>query len=131
MVKVRKSGGVHLLEVIVATSLFLIVSLFLLTLIPSAQWASRKAENQLLAENILDSEIEKLRGEPYSQLIEGARPSTTITSNGTTFTVSTEVTHPTTVDPKFVKNVNVVVTWEDRNVEKSLRGSSYIGKLRI
>lgn len=122
--------GVHLLEVIVASALFFLVSIFLLTLLPSSQWAGRKAENRLLAETYLDSEIENLRGKPFGELVDGPQPTYQVESRGVSYEVKTEIGTETGVDSAFVKRVEVTVTWQEGERTLRVQGRSLIGKLR-
>lgn len=126
----RSNKGFHLLEVIVASALFFMVSVFLLTLLPSTQWAGRKAENRLVAETFLNSEIENLRGMPFGLLVDGPRPVYQVRNREVDYQVTTEVGTEPGTDPSLVKRVVVRVSWEEGERTLEVEGQALIGKLR-
>lgn len=118
------------MEVIIATSLFFMVSLFLLTLLPGAQWAGRKADNRYFAESLIDAEMERLRGLPFSSLTPGPLTDTTSKANGVTFVVHTEISDIPGSDPDLLKEAKVVVMWTEREQDLKVEDSAYIPKVR-
>lgn len=122
--------GFQLIEVIIAGFIFFLVSIFLLNLLPSSQWAVAKAEMRLTAENLAHSKLEELRTGPFSALALGPHTAPVHQQHGVDFETSFEVRVLADADPDLVKDVEVTVRWTDRRQPRELRARGYIGRLR-
>ena len=122
--------GFQLIEVIIACAIFFLVSLFVLNLLPTSQWAVAKAEYRLTAENLAYSKLEELRSGSFEDLTEGLHPLGSERHSGVDFTTQFEVSRITGADFDLVREVRVTVFWEDRGETRVVIAQSYINRIR-
>lgn len=120
----------QLLEVVLATSIFFLVSLFVLDLIPIAQWATARTESRLFAENQAFSQIERLRSGPFSALTLGEHSLASESYAGREFSGSYDVKEIPGTDPSLVLEVRVTVRWQEKGHWQEQAARSYLQKVR-
>lgn len=122
----KRSRGFKLLEVMVATSIFFIVSIVFLNLLPASFWATKKADNVMTAHAVAASKLEALRSAPFSELVLGSTTQEAEVRNGTEFSLTIEIGEVSGRDPDLLKDVVVTLTWNERSGAKTARVQTYI-----
>jgi Tfp pilus assembly protein PilV len=113
--ELKSDDGFSLVEVIVAMSLFVIVSISTLIALVTLVQVTSNTQNRVAASNLARQEVERLRGEnsTSSQLDAAAITQTTV--HGTTYTITPTMTPVSTVicNPGSSRQVTVVVSWNN------------------
>jgi type II secretory pathway pseudopilin PulG len=104
--------GFTILETLFAAGVLLFVMMAVLNILPSASLASKRADQQMTADSIAQSELERLRVASYDTLPATATSTTTV--NGTEYRVDSAVAD---ADPALgtthAKQAVVTVSWID------------------
>ena len=115
-----RSKGFNLVEVVVAFGLLSVMVAIFFNLIPSSTLASKRGENRLAAGIIAQSELEKLRGLAFGELILEDEKEQEVMQGTTRFKLKSSVSDIVGSDPSHIKQVKVTVSWPERNKEQSL-----------
>jgi len=114
-------------EGLIALGILAMVSMFLLTLVPASGKAIAKAEEHVLADNLAQSHMERLRARGFQHLLQGTSPQETVELERQKFSYSTEVIYLPDCNPELLKAVRVTVEWGDPVQRKSLE--TWIGNV--
>jgi Tfp pilus assembly protein PilV len=105
--------GFSLAEVIVAMSLFVIVSISSLIALTTLVKVTSNTQNRVAASNLARQEVERLRGENSTSSQLDAAAITQASVHGTTYTITPTMNPVSTVmcNPGSSRQVTVVVAW--------------------
>lgn len=123
----RTVKGLSIAEGLVALGILAMVSMFLLTLVPASGKAIAKAEEHVLADNLAQSHLERLRARGFQYLVQGTSTPEKVELQRQVFTYSTEVVYLPDSNPQLLKAVRVTVEWGDPVQRKTLE--SWVGNV--
>lgn len=89
-------------------------------LIPSSALASHRAESRLTASNLAQNELEKMRADPYADLVKRHGENKEVQIGSTRYQVSTVVKTIPGLNPDHVKLARVTVNWRDKLKDQEL-----------
>ena len=114
--------GFTLVEVLVAFTMFVIISFASLTALYTIVKSTAITQNRVAAANLARQEIERLREQnSTASQLDGTTPITSTTAQGTTYTITPTMNPAATAtcSPGTERQVSVVVSWQNsglRNV---------------
>lgn len=122
--------GFQLIEIVVSGSIFFLLAIFVLNLMPTSQLATKKAESRLAAEGLAHSTLERLRGGSFDNLINGPIPNREEELNNVTFRISVSVNDIPDSNPDLIREVVVETVWDEPGGAKTVTASSYVSRIK-
>lgn len=123
----RPRAAFSLGEVILSTSILLLVLMTVVSIFPSSAFAVRKGEIRLEADNLAQASLEDCRGGDFATLTVGNVSLGNVTVNNTVFEREQEVFQaPGSTDTDFVKGVRVRIRWTEQNKAQMLQAETWL-----
>lgn len=123
--------GLSLMEIIVSMFVLGMVMIALFNLYPTSVLAVRRAEQQILANSVARSIVDRSLAGPYSALeVDTTTDLPAEVREGTTFTPTVAVFDVPGQDVNLIKRLRVTVTWEERGVQKEVVHEVLVTSLR-
>jgi type II secretory pathway pseudopilin PulG len=123
--------GVALTELVVSIFILGLVMIALFNLYPTSVLAIKKAEEQLLADNVARSVLERQLAGAFSNLqVDTVRTLPVVEAENVTFTPEVSVFAIPGREPSLVKRVRVRVFWTTRNEEREVIHETVTSSLR-
>ncbi|MBI2267069.1 MAG: hypothetical protein HYU64_18230 [Armatimonadetes bacterium] len=107
-----ESSGLSLLETVISMAIFSLIFLILVTIYPTALLSGKRGEQMLVVSSIATQELERLKSSDFAELVTKGLPPRTV--QGTTYAIRVEVSPVLGADPERIRNVRVIVSWENR-----------------
>ena len=119
--------GISIAETLVAIFLLALLILTVFNMFPTTVLANRQGSERLQAVTVAQSALAEARSRPFGNLtigmVESLPPRT---SGGTQFNAELKVLAPNEGDPDRLKVLEVTVTWQARNIERSIQERLWI-----
>lgn len=112
--------GITVMEILVAAAIFMLAFAALLNVLPASLVAERRSQVRVQADAIAQSVLEDALATPFQKLHDHPLPDVTV--NSLVYHVESQVT---SVD-RFLKQINVTVTWDEPGYASSEAGKRTI-----
>lgn len=116
------------MELLVAGTIFIIIAVAFLNLLPAATWATKKSDNRLAALTLARSTAEEARQKAFADLVNSDQE---MRVNGTIFQVKTTFQDVPDASPDYLKEIIVDLRWnESGGQEKELSFRTYLSRIK-
>ena len=126
--RANRPRGIQLVEILVAGTIFIIIAVAFLNLLPAATWATKKSDNRLAALTLARSAAEEARQRAFADLVDSVQEKRV---NGTIFQVKTTFQDVPDASPEYLKEIIVELRWnESGGQEKELAFRTYLSRIK-
>jgi Tfp pilus assembly protein PilV len=122
-----RTRGVSIAETLIAIFLLALLILAVFNMFPTTVLANRQGSERLQAVSVAQSALAEARSRPFGELTIGMTESLPEkATRGTTYMSQLKVLAPDQGSPDRLKVLEVTVTWQARNIKRSIQERLWI-----